>query len=214
MARWSGLAVRHRRLPLVAAAALALAVAGTFGTFAASPQLPAPYQLFPRTDCELTSEYFARTNTTSVRLAITPPGPDKTPSAASLLLWAQYPGTEPAGPPDGIVLVALPSVTSNPNVIRSTQMELTLEGAGPRPVRLFYVGASWARNGFLPPGAEVRGVEYQLSIAELEALLLAEQVTGRVMNYRFVLGGKHLAALHQFASAIGVADPANTRPNR
>jgi hypothetical protein len=176
--------------------------------------LPAPYQLFPRTDCELTSEYFARTNTTSVRLSLTPPGPDKSPSAASLLLWAQYPGTEPAGPPDGIVLVALPSVTSNPNVIRSTQMELTLEGAGPRPVRLFYIGASWARNGFLPPGAEVRGVEYQLSIAELEALLLAERVTGRVMNFRFVLTARQLAALHQFASTIGVADPANTRPNR
>ena len=214
MARWSRVAVRRGRLPLAAAAALALAAAGTLGVFAAAPQLPAPYQLFPRTDCELTSEYWAKANTTTVRLSLTPPGPDKTPSAASLLIWAQHPGTEPAGPPDGIVLVALPSVTANPNIIRNTRMELTLEGAGPRPVRLYYVGTSWARNGFLPPGAEVRGVEYQLSIAELEALLLAEQVTGRVMNYRFVLGGKHLAALHQFASAIGVADPANTRPNR
>jgi hypothetical protein len=47
-------------------------------------QVPAPYQLFVRHDCELKSEYSAETRTTTVQLTLMPPGLDSSPSAASL----------------------------------------------------------------------------------------------------------------------------------
>ncbi len=195
-------------------AALALLMAGTLGAIAAPPQVPAPYGLFVHSDCELKSEYSARTKTTTVQLALTPPGPDNSPSAASLLLRAQYAGTEPIAPPSEIAILALPAITSNPNIVRGVELELTIERAGVRPVRLYYLGNSWGEHGFVFPGAEITRVSFNLSVAELRALLLAERVTGRVMNYSFVLTGKHLAALLQFASTIGVADAADTSPKR
>jgi hypothetical protein len=214
MRRWSETAVRHKGLPPVTVAALVLAVAGTLGAFAAPPQVPAPYGLFVHSDCELKSEYSARTRTTTVQLALTPPGPDNSPSAASLLLRAQYAGTEPMAPPAELAILALPAITSNPNIIRGVELELTIERAGVRPVRLFYFGNSWGEHGFVFPGAEITRVEFSLSVAELKALLLAERVTGRVMNYDFVLARKHLAALRQFASTIGVADTTDTLAKR
>ncbi len=214
MRQSSATAARHTRFPLAAFALLALSAAVTIGASAAPPQIPAPYGLFVHTDCELKSEYSAKTKTTSVQLALTPPGPDKTPSAASLVLRAEYQGTEPLVAPAGIAILALPSITSNPNVIRGVELEMTIERGGVRPLRLFYFGKSWGEHGFVFPGAEITRVEFGLSVAEFKALLLAERVTGRVMNYDFVLTGKHIAALRQFASAIGVADAADTPPKR
>jgi hypothetical protein len=214
MGRWSGIAVRLGRLPLVTVAALALAVAAALGTSAAPPQVAAPYELFARTDCELKSEYSAKTKTTTVQLALTPPGPDNSPSGASLILQAQYAGTEPIAPPEGITILALPAITSNPNIIRGVELEFTIERAGGAPVRLFYFGKAWGEYEFVPPGGEIRRVAFNLSVAEVKALLLSERVTGRVMNYSFVLTDKHLAALRLFASAIGVSGPAGTSPKR
>jgi hypothetical protein len=184
------------------------------GTFAATPQLPAPYEVFVRGDCELQSAYSAGTDTTTVQLALTPPGPDDSPSGASLILQARYAGTQPSGPPSDIAILALPVVHANPTLVRGVELELTIELAGARPVRLYYFGESFGDYGFVPPGGEIRRVSFRLSVAELRALLLAERVAGRVMNCDFVLADRHLAALRLFALRIGVPDPRDTSARR
>ena len=117
------------------------------------------------------------------------------------------PGTQPIAPPDEVTILALPAITSNPNIIRGVELELTIERAGTGPVRLFYFGKAWGEHEFVPPGGEITRVTFNVSVAEVKAMLLAERVTGRVMNYSFVLTGKHLAALRLFAAAIGVSAP-------
>ena len=193
---------------------MALVWAATLCTYAAPPQLPAPYELFVRGDCELGSAYSAATDTTTVQLALTPPGPENSPSGASLILQARYAGTQPSGPPSDIAILALPVVNSNPTTERDVALELTLELAGPHSVRLFYFGKSFGDYGFIPPGGEIRRVTFSLGVAELRALLLAERVTGRVMNCGFVLAERHLAALRLFALRIGVPDPTHAPRKR
>jgi len=210
----SGIAVRHGGLQPVTVVATTLVWAAIGGTFAATPQVPAPYELFVRGDCELRSAYSAETNTTTVQLALTPPGPDDSPSGASLILQARYAGTQPSGSPSDIAILALPVVHSNPTLERGVELELTIELAGARSVRLFYFGDSFGDYGFVPPGGEIRRVTFSLSVAELRALLLAERVTGRVMNCGFVLTDRHLVALRLFALRIGVPDPRDTPPKR
>jgi hypothetical protein len=210
----SGIAVRHGGLQPVTVVAMTLVWAAIRGTFAATPQLPAPYEVFVRGDCELQSAYSAGTDTTTVQLALTPPGPDDSPSGASLILQSRYAGTQPSGPPSDIAILALPVVHANPTLVRGVELELTIELAGARPVRLFYFGESFGDYGFVPPGGEIRRVSFRLSVAELRALLLAERVAGRVMNCDFVLADRHLAALRLFALRIGVPDPRDTSARR
>ena len=210
----SGTAVRHGCLRPVTVVGMTLVWAAIRGTLAATPQVPAPYELFVRGDCELQSAYSVATDTTTVQLALSPPGPDNSPSGVSLILEARYAGTQPSGSPSDIAILALPVVHSNPTLLRDVELELTIELAGARSVRLFYFGKSFGDYGFVPPGGEIRRVTFSLSVAELRALLLAERVAGRVMNRGFVLTDRHLAALRLFALTIGVPDPTDTSLRR
>ena len=209
---WSGMALPRRRLPLLTATVLALVPPAALVALAAPHQIPAPYGLFVHSDCELKSEYSAGTKSTTVQLALTPPGPDGSPSAASLVLRAEYAGTQPEAPPADISIMALPAVTSNPTVLRGVQLELVIERTGARPVTFSYFGKSWGEYGFVPPGGEITRVVFSLSVAELKALLVADRITGRVMNSGFTLTGKELAALRQFADAIGIKTQETTPP--
>ncbi len=172
----------------------------------APPQVPAPYALYVRGDCELKSVYAASTKSTVVQLSLTPPGPGGTPSGVSLVLRAEYPGAGPAVAPNDIDVLVLPAVNSNPTVVRGLQLELVMERDGAAPVTLSYFGRSWGDYGFVPAGAEITRVAFTVHAAELKALLVADRVTGRVMNASFVLTGAEMAALREFASAIGMAD--------
>jgi hypothetical protein len=201
------MALLRSRLPLATAVALALALPGALRIFAAPHQVPAPYGLFPRTDCDLTSQYSSETKSTIVQLALTPPGQDGSPSASSLVLRAEYAGTRPDVPPAAISILALPVVNANPNVVRGLELELVIERTNARPIRLFYFGTSWGEFGYIPAGGEISRVIFSLSAAELKALLTADRITGRVMNSSFALTDKELAAMRSFASSIGVRDP-------
>lgn len=52
---------------------------------------------------------------------------------------------------------------------------------------------------------------FSLSAAELRALLIADRITGSVMNSSFALTAKQLTALRLFASSIGVGDRTSGR---
>ncbi len=208
------MALLHRRLLLVTGMALALAPSGVLRTFAPPHQVPAPYGLFPRTDCDLKSQYSSETRSTIVQLALTPPGQDGSPSAASLILRAEYAGTRPDVPPAAISIQALPAPNSNPNVVRGLELELIIERTDARPIRLFYFGNTWGEYGYIPAGGEITRVVFNLSATELKALLTADRITGRVMNSSFALTEKEFAALRSFASSIGVRDAQTLSPKR
>ncbi len=207
MTRWSHSAARFRHQGLPTAAILAVALAGTLAASGAPPQVPAPYGLFVLNDCEVKSEYSAETRSTIAQLALTPPGANNTPSAASLVLRVEYPGRRPEGLPSEVTVLAVPAVTSNPNTIRNFELEFTVERAGSRPLRLFYFGRSWGDYGFVPAGGEITRVGFSMSAADLQVLIMAERVTGRVMSSSFALTGRQLAALRLFALTVGVPDP-------
>jgi hypothetical protein len=202
----------HAGLPLFVALSAALSAAVI--PSAASPQMPAPYGLSTLRDCDITSEYSAEKKSTVVQLALVPPGPAGEPAAVSLALRAEYAGRMPGSPPGAINVLVLPTILSSPNVQRGFELELMVYRAGARPLRLFYFGRSWGEVGYVAPGDEVTRVGFSMSAADLQALLLGERVTGRVMNFGFEFTNRHLAALRLFAMTIGVPDPADTRSER
>lgn len=207
MAIWSATTVRRTSLTLRMPAILTLTLAATLVASGALAQVPAPYELFVHADGELKTEYVAASRSTIVQLALMPPGAGSTPSATSMVLRAEFAGRQPMIPPGQIGILVLPTVTSSPNVIRGVQLAFTIQAAGSPPLDLSYFGRSWGEYGFVPPGAELRRVEFSMSVPELRALLLGQEVTGRVMNSTFVLTTRHLAALRLFAMAIGVPQP-------
>jgi len=190
----------EQSLSAVAIATIAL----TLGSAAA--QVPAPYGLFVHTDGEVKSEYSADLKATIVELALSP-GLGDTPASTTMVLRAAFAGRQPTAPPGQITILVLPTITSNPNVIRDGALAFTIEGSGSPPLELSYFGQSWGDYGFIPPGGEFTRVAFSMSVPELRALLLAERVSGRVMNSNFVFTGKHLAALRLFARTIGVVNP-------
>jgi hypothetical protein len=190
------------KVPAVVIATLSLAIG------AAAEQVPAPYGLFVHTDGEVKSEYSADLKSTIVELALSP-GLADTPSSTTMVLRAAFAGrSRPSTPPVEITILVLPAITSNPNVIRDTGLAFTIERSGSAPLELSYFGRSWGDYGFVPPGGEVTRVAFSMSVPELRALLLAERVSGRVMNSNFVFTSKHLSALRLFAMTIGVVNPA------
>lgn len=210
MENWSATTVRRTSLKLQMPAVLIGTLAATLVASGARAQVPAPYELFVHTDGELKTEYSALSKSTVVQLAIMPPGAGETPSATSMVLRAEFAGRQPITPPGQIGILVVPTATSSPNVIRGVQLEFTIQAAGSPPLDLSYFGRSWGEYGFVPPGGELRRVEFSMSVPELRALLLGRQVTGRVMNSTFAFTGKHLAALRLFAMAIGVPQPGET----
>jgi hypothetical protein len=210
MAIWSAATVRRTPFTPRLAAVLTMTLAATLLATNAPAQVPAPYELFVHTDGELKTEYSAASSSTVVQLAIMPPGAGDTPSATSMVFRAEFLGRQPLTPPGQIGILVLPTPTSSPNVIRGVQLAFTIQAAGSPPVDLSYFGRSWGENGFVPPGGELRRVEFSMSVPELRALLLGRQVTGRVMNSTFAFTTRHLAALRLFAMAIGVPQPGET----
>jgi hypothetical protein len=203
--------VRRRwRLPAVLAAALL----GTLDASEARRQIPAPYGLFVHSDGELKSDYSAERKSTTVQLALTPPGLHSTSSAASVVLQAGFAGREPTAPPREIALLLLPSIVSNPNVVRGVELDFTIECAGSQPLRLFYFGSSWGEYGYVTPGGEITRVVFTMSAAELRALTVGERVTGHAMNHSFAFTDQHLAALRLFAQTIGVTNAGGRPPAR
>ncbi len=191
----------HFPLPAVVIATLALTIG------AAAAQVPAPYGLFVHSDGEVKSQYSTDLKSTIVELALAPPGQSNAPSSATMVLRAAFAGRQAIAPPAGITILILPTITSNPNVIRDNTLGFTIERPGSTPLELSYFGQSWGDYGFVPPGGEVTRVAFSMSVAELRALLLAERVSGRVMNSNFVFTNQHLAALRLFAMTIGVTIP-------
>ncbi len=216
MTRYSGVRfwplLVSRRMP--AALALAAAVVAAGGASGVARQMPAPYGLYVRTDCELKSTYSEEAKSTTVQLALAPPGPGDLPSAASLVLQAQFAGRQPINPPGAISVLALPAANGNPNTVRGFELEFMIERADASPVRLFYFGQSWGDVGYVPAGGEVTRVVFSMSVADLQSLVLARKVTGTVMNSGFVFTDRHFAALRLFATAIGVPIPSDKSPER
>ena len=199
---------RRWRLPAV----LAVAIFGTLDASEARRQVAAPYQLFVRIDGELQSDYSAQLKSTTVQLALTPPGLHSTPSAASVVFQAGFAGREPTEPPNEITILVLPSVLSNPNVVRGVELDFTIERAGSRPLTLFYFGRSWGDYEYVAAGGEITRVAFSMSAAELRAIALGERVTGHAMNHSFAFTDEHLAALRLFAQTIGVTRAAGKPP--
>jgi hypothetical protein len=185
------------------ATALALALLTT--ALGATPrQQPAPYELFARGDGDVKTQYSSATRSTVVQLALAPPGPGGLPSAATLVLQAEYSGAQPGGAPGPITVLAVPAPNANPNVIRNFELELIVERVDEAALKLFYFGQSWGDYGFTPPGGEIRRVAFTMSAAELKTVAAAEGVKGRVLNSDFVLTAKQIAALRLFGAKIGI----------
>jgi hypothetical protein len=194
-------------LPLCLLAAMALSLTGSAGASGAFPQQPPPYGLFVANDCEVKTEYAPGTRSTVVQLMLTPPGPGGSASAATLVLRAERTGADASAPAGQIEVIGIPAINSNPNIIRNLELELVIARAASQPLRLFYVGNGWEAFGFSTPGNEITRASFKMSAADVQALLLAEKVTGRVMNYPFEFTPKHLAALRVFAMAAGIPVP-------
>ncbi len=84
--------MRHDAARMGRLVAVTLGLIATVPASGPSAQVPAPYQLFVRTDCELESSYSVERNATTVQLALTPPGPGDMPSGVSLILTASHSG--------------------------------------------------------------------------------------------------------------------------
>jgi hypothetical protein len=181
---------------------------------AAGPQLPAPYGLFVTTDCEVKTQFSPDTKGTVVQLMLVPPSPGDQPAAASLLFRAEKSAGDEPAPPTKIDVVAIPSVTSNPTVIRGIQLEFTVERAGADPLRLFYPGNPWGNFGFATPGEEVTRASFVLGVSDFQALLVADRVSGRVMNFPFEFVKRHFAAMRVFALAAGIPAPPDKTEKR
>lgn len=189
---------RHRlRLWLTVVAGSALIV----GTEAA--QVPAPYGLFVRHDGEVKSEYSPDLKSTIVELSLSP-GMGDAPASTTMVFRAAFAGRQAGPTPGEITVLILPTITSNPNVIRDNTLVFTIDRTESKPVELSYFGQSWGDYGFVPPGGEYTRVAFKMSVPELRAMLLAERVSGKVMNSNFTFTSKQLAALKLFAKTIGV----------
>jgi hypothetical protein len=186
--------------------ALALVLGCAPGASNATAQMPAPYQLFVAGDGEMKSDYSVELKSTVVQLAIRPPGLRGTAPPATMVFYARFQGREPEGPPSEIRVLALPTVTFNPNVVRGVQMQLTIEHHQARPLTLSYFGQSWGDYGYVAAGDEISRVAFTMSAAELRALGFGEQVTGEVLNSEFVLTRDQLAALRRFTLAVGIIE--------
>jgi hypothetical protein len=195
-------------------ALLAILTATATARTGAVPQLPAPYGLFVTADCEVKSEYVPGAKTTVVQLTIMAPSPGNQPSSASLLFRAERAGGDAAAPPSKIDVVAIPSITSNPLVIRGVELEFRVERTGADPLRLFYLGNPWSNFGFANPGDEVTRASFVLGPADLQALMVADRVSGRVMNYSFEFASRHFAAMRVFALAVGLPVPPDKTEKR
>jgi hypothetical protein len=189
------------KVPAVVIATLSLAIG------AAAGQVPAPYGLFVHTDGEVKSEYSADLKSTIVELSLSA-GVGDTPSSTTMVFRAAFAGRQVGAPPSEITILVLPTINSNPNVIRDTGLAFTIDRVDSSPLELSYFGKSWGDYGFVPPGGEVTRVAYSMSVPELRALLLGERVSGRVMNSSFTFTSKQRAALQLFALTIGVVNPA------
>ncbi len=171
------------------------------------PQLPAPPGLFVASDCEVKTQFSAETKSTVVQLMIVPPSPGNQPSAASLLFRVESARGGEGTAPAKIDLIAIPSVTSNPNIIRGLELEFRVERTGADPLRLFYMGNAWSNFGFATPGEEVTRTSFALGVPDIQTLMAADRVSGRVMNFPFEFASRHFAALRVFALATGIPAP-------
>lgn len=186
--------------------AIVVALVGSAGASGAFAQQPPPYGLFVANDCEVKTEYSAGTRSTVVQLMLTPPGPGGSPSAATLVLRADRSGSDPSASVAQILVIGIPAINSNPNIIRNLELEFVIARGG-QALRLFYVGAGWENFGFSTPGNEITRASFRIAAADLQALMAADKVTGRVMNYSFEFASKHLAALRVFAMACSIPVP-------
>lgn len=191
--------MRRVRRSMIVIAGLLVGLGLTSGN--AHAQVDAGY-LADWRDGELRVAYDQASQETSATLAMIP-GLATEGASPIILVWeTRWPGRETGRIPTFLEVRSYLQPLADQRVQRRVDLRFTVRTGASSPVTLYFFGGNWGVFGFVPPGDEIPVVRFPLTVPELAALAVSEEISGEAMGFPFTLSATQIEALSTFARLI------------